>query len=1040
MASVSGTVNRPDSVVKTSNMFGSLASNREVSSACDVDASVKDSMVVPACSPGPSYANVVKNLVHASVDNVRGELPVRNSAPVHSLPVQRFGSIGFDRDRLWALKICGSPDVQVGALVDSGSVTCVVSPALLDKLGNVHKFEPCGPYATEFSVSGIEVLITSCVVLSLECPIFGKASWKFYVLPNCTSDLVIGLDFLKVFDGSHRYKTDTLKFRNAPSGPGKKVIKLRSLAVAKPSEAFRAESSDSSDDDEGETVPKVTVKPITEDDHEVLDYYMNLNKLEAANSIPHAPAHGERLPKRVATKRPFKVRGLHMHKVPVVTDSDYTGDVILEANEIWMQRCGLISEPGVVTIKNGVGYTWVANPNTYPVVLPTQLKFAACHIVVNKEDKTEVNVEQSAGEKSVLTEEEIGKFNFGPNLSVSQRDKIINLLNKYRSAFAWADSDLTGITDSEGNIIEAKVQLTDNVPVDIKPRRSAPEAKKQVAAHMARELENGWIELSQSAYGAPVLIVYKKDGTTRPVIDYREVNKKCGIYSHPIPDLQDSLDSFRGCDWFCTLDAQDAFKQIWLHKDSREILAFSTNEAKYQPLRLPFGFRNSGTIFQAVMSQILAKYNVPWLVNYIDDNAFGAQDFNELCKRLEKALGIMVRHNIKLKPTKCSFGFNELEYLGHLVSKKGIRIDPERVKEIVDLPVPKDQKGVRSFLGIIGFFRRHIWRYATLAVPLYRLLEDDVEFEWGKAQQIAFECLKKAITTAPILASPGDDGDVEIFCDASDKAIGGVLLYNNEKKRHPVAFYSQKLKKNELNWTVTQKECFSIVRSLEKFRNYIWGREIKVFSDHHSLQWLLDLKDPSARLARWLERIAPYNIKIYHVPGKANCVADELSRLPIRSFRLKGLLDVIKTSVGPPISVRAAKVVANEDFDSNINKNIFTYCDEVKKESFCILQRSDPILKKIIDCLKKSEADKSEFPGKYSADYALVDEVLYKANFDPDGPLWLLVIPAKLHKKIFEEIHCKALSHLSLEKTYYTMKRNYYWPDMYRDIRRMIHT
>ena len=938
----------------------------------------------------------------------------------------------------------GCPDLIVGALVDSGAVTCVIHPHLLKELGNKYKMVACGPYSVSLSVSGIETLISHYVELLIECPVFGSAVWKFYVLPNCSSDIVIGMDFLKHFKGKQNYYKDILTFKNAPSGPGqKKRVQLRGLAVKVnsnpgPSQAFKANESDSSGD-EVEGPPRVSFANISDDDYKVLEYYKKLNESERANLEVKIPEKLARLPKRVSSSRPFKVRGLSLQKVCVKTDAKYDGDLLIECSDHWLERYGVIAETGIISVRNGVGYTWVANPNMCPVVVPRQLRFGACHIVVDK-NSSNTSGKPTKSDNVPLTEEEIARFNFGPELSANQKRILVGILNKYKNAFAWSDKDLTGIVDSDGNIIQASVELVDKTAVDIKPRRCSPEAKRQISQHMARELENGWIEISQSAYGAPVLIVHKKDGSTRPVIDYREVNKKCGSFSHPIPDLQESLDSFRGCEWFCTLDAQDAFRQIWLEKESREILAFSTNEAKYQPLRLPFGFRNSGTIFQAVMTQILAKYSVPWLVNYIDDNAFGAKDFHQMCERLEVALNIMQTHNIRLKPTKCSFGFKEFEYLGHLVSKDGIRIDPERIKEIVEWPAPKCLKDVRSFLGVIGFFRRHIGKYATIALPLFKLMESGVVFRWDKDCQSAFDRLKKAITTAPVLVSPSEDGEVEIFCDASDKAIGGVLLLNTENKRHPVAFYSQKLKKNELNWTVTQKECFSIVRSLEKFRNYVWGREIKVFSDHHSLQWLLDLKDPCARLARWLERIAPFNIKVYHVPGKANCVADELSRIHIRSLRLARIaIGKVESHVGDPIVLRATKVTLKE-FDTDLNKEVFDYCEEVKKESFGVMQRNDPKLKVIMNSVQKSELETSEFPGKYMAEYAIVDGVLYKANHDPYGPLWLLVVPEKLRKKVFEEVHAKSLSHLAFEKTYLAIKRNYYWDDMYSDIRRMART
>ena len=965
----------------------------------------------------------------------------------NNLNYYRFGSIIISEDKYWDLVVRGTTDIHVRALVDSGANTCVIPLTIVEKLGLHNECVPCGPIAVGLSISGPSSFITHYVNLDIMCPIFGACKWKFYILNDCSSEMVIGTDFMKYFHGSLDYVEERISFKNAPSGPGvKKTIQLRSCKM-KRNYFSKPEDSDSSEDESDIVIPgkNISFTNITDNDYKVMEYYKNLNSNTEISVSAGNISNIKKEPTRVALKRPFKVRGMSLQKLSVMTNTNYSGDILVDSNDTIFNRFGVLLEDSLISMHNGRGDIWVANPYGYPVTVPPLLKFSACHVVIPsaksdmKMSDIDVPISKSCSKDTEeLTDEQFSKFHVGKQMSPSQKLHLRAILNRYKKAFAWSDSELTGITDENGNLIKAKVELNDNEPVNVRPRRISPVAKKQISEHMARELANGWIEVSQSAYGAPVLIVHKKDGTTRPVIDYREINKKCKSFTFPIPDLQDSLDSFQGCKLFCTLDCQDAFKQMWMDPDSREVLAFSTHDAKYQPVRLPFGFRNSSTIFQATLTQILSKYNVPWLVNYIDDNAFGSSDFNEMCERLETALGIMLKHNLKLKPTKCSFGYSELNFLGHLINKDGITISPDRVEEIQNWPVCQNVKDVRSFLGLVGFFRRHIWRFSSIAVPLYKLFENDSTFTWGKDQQRAFDTLKKAISTAPILVSPMEQGELEIFCDASDKAIGGVLLLHNDGKRNPIAFYSQKLKKNELNWTVTQKECYSIVRAVEKFRNYVWGKDIKVFSDHHSLQWLLSHKNPSARLARWLERLAPFNMTIYHVPGKANRVADELSRVNMRSIRLNKLsLDKVALDI-EPIKMRAAKTLGTEEFDIEHNKKIFTYCNDVRKETFKKLQRSDIEISKLCTTVEKAVVDDTVVPGKYSADYAIVDGILYKANYDPDGPLWLLVIPECLRQKIFEEIHANSLSHLSFDKTYLALKRNYFWENMYRDTRRMV--
>ena len=482
-----------ESTVKTKNRFSMLENKSVRECVPDSHSKNKNHQDLSVSTVGSSGVKTrrSKNAVSCSVGSPDSSCRNTVSSIGIGLPIHRFGSIQIEEDRLWHLNVKGSRHVSVGALIDSGAVTSsVVSPQFIEKLGNI-RVERCGPYPTSFSVSGIELFITQYARLSITCPVFGSTAWKFYVLPHCTSDLVIGKDFLKHFKGLHDYDTDILTFKNAPSGPGvPKGVQLRALSVNasnEPGSVFRAGESETSDE-EGEVAPRVRVAPINDEDHRVLDYYMNLNKSEADVAPQDTPTVKEQLPKRVATKRPFKVRGLHMHKVSVRTDSNYTGDLILEASDLWMRKCGLISVPGVVHFESGFGHTWVANPNIFPVTMPPQLKFAACHIVVNKADSEKsVAIEPDPPKLDPLSDEELSQFNFGPHMSDSQKKIITAILNKFKNAFAWSDDDLTGIVDEHGNLIEAKVELTDKVPVNIKPRRNSPEAKRQVGLHMARE-------------------------------------------------------------------------------------------------------------------------------------------------------------------------------------------------------------------------------------------------------------------------------------------------------------------------------------------------------------------------------------------------------------------------------------------------------------------------------------------------------------------------------------------------------------------------
>lgn len=251
-----------------------------------------------------------------------------------------------------------------------------------------------------------------------------------------------------------------------------------------------------------------------------------------------------------------------------------------------------------------------------------------------------------------------------------------------------------------------------------------------------------------------------------------------------------------------------------------------------------------------------------------------SKDFESHLERLEMVLKRLEQAGIKLKPKKCHFLQRQIKFLGHEVLEEGIRPDPSKIESVVIFPRPKNDSEVRSFLGLTGYYRRHIEGYAKLAKPLTSLLKNDTKFNWDDSCEEAFQRLKEILTSAPLLRSPDFEKPFFLSTDASGYAIGAVLSQRDEHGELPVAYASRQLKAPEINYSVTERECLAIVWAVKYFQPYLYGRSFEIHTDSRPLRWLLNVKDPSSRLARWNLRLQEYDFKIIHKPGKAHTNAD----------------------------------------------------------------------------------------------------------------------------------------------------------------------
>ncbi|GFT29538.1 retrovirus-related Pol polyprotein from transposon 17.6 [Trichonephila clavipes] len=305
------------------------------------------------------------------------------------------------------------------------------------------------------------------------------------------------------------------------------------------------------------------------------------------------------------------------------------------------------------------------------------------------------------------------------------------------------------------------------------------------------------------------------------------------------------------------MDLRSGYWQIEIDEADREKTAFITPEGLYEFKVMPFGLCNAPSTFERMMDNLLRHFKWTMCLCYLDDIIVFSETFEDHLIRLRLVL--------KMSSGSCN----------------GVRPDPDKIKAVRNFPIPKNIHDIRSFLGLCSYFRRFIKGFCYLAEPLQSLLKSGVEFHWGPEEVEAFNSLKKALTSDPVLGMYDERASTEVHTDASGYGIGAVLVQIQNNVEKVIAYASRTLTKVEKNYSTTERECLAIVWATNKFRPYIFGKHFTVVTDHHSLCWLMNLKDPSGRLARWALRLQEHDFDVKYKTGKKHSDADALSKIPV---------------------------------------------------------------------------------------------------------------------------------------------------------------
>ncbi|GJT14586.1 reverse transcriptase domain-containing protein [Tanacetum coccineum] len=515
-------------------------------------------------------------------------------------------------------------------------------------------------------------------------------------------------------------------------------------------------------------------------------------------------------------------------------------------------------------------------------------------------------------------------------------------------------------------------------PVVRSPYRLAPLEMLELSNQLKELQEKGFIRPSHSPWGAPVLFVKKKDGSMRMCIDYRELNKLTIKNCYPLPRIDDLFDQLQGACYFSKIDLRSGYHQLRVPEEDIPNTAFKTRYGHFEFTVMPFGMTKAPAIFMDLMNRVCKPYLDKFVIVFIDDILIYSKSEEEYEVHLETILDLLEKEKLYAKFSKCEFWLKEVQFLGHVVNRDGIHVDPSKVESVKNWKTPESSTEIRSFLGLAGYYRRFIENFSKIAKPLTLLTQKNKAYVWGDKQDEAFQILKEKLCNAPVLALPNGPDDFVVYCDASKQGFGSVLMQRGKV----IAYASRQLKKHEKNYTTHDLELGAVVFALKIWRHYLYGTKSVIYTDHKSLQYIFDQKDLNMRQRRWIELLSDYECEIKYHPGKANVVADALSR----KERLK------------PRRVRAMSITIH----SGLKTKILEAQSEASKD-----------LKAPAEWLRGLER---HFEQRDDGEIYFFDRI------------WIPSV-GDVRKLIMDEAHTSRYSvHPGADKMYYDLRDLYWWP------------
>ena len=715
------------------------------------------------------------------------------------------------------------------------------------------------------------------------------------------------------------------------------------------------------------------------------------------------------------------------------TETDELGDAILEPEMSFIERHGLVVAHSLSRSVNSKTLVQVLNPSPAPVTIHRNERIGllrsladvcvdVCAAVNHSGNNLEMN-QQGAKANKQATDKVIQQLLSGvKDKEQPEKQQLESLLEEFQDVISVGDNDL-GHTD----MVYHKIDTGDAQPVRQPARRLPFHQKEEVRQLLDDMLSRDIVEPSQGPWSSPIVLVKKKDGSTRFCIDFRKVNDLTRKDAQPLPRIDDTLDAMGEACYFSTLDLASGYWQVALDPSDKEKTAFATPFGLYQFRVMPFGLCNAPATFQRLMEQVLAGLHWSCCLVYLDDIIVFSRSISEHLSKLREVFSRLKQAGLKVKPSKCHLLQKSVHYLGHILSARGVETDPGKIKCIADWPVPTCPRELKQFLGLASYYRRFVKGFAQLASPLYAFT-DKREWKWSDGCCNAFMELKKRLMTSPVLTLPRFNLDFILDTDASGEGLGAVLSQVIDGREHVIAYASRVLSKTERKYCTTRREMLALVWATHHFRPYLYGRRFTLRTDHNSLRWLHNFKEPEGQVARWLELLSEFDYRVIHRPGAQHLNADSLSRKPCSQCGMFSETNQDQDQI--------CQVAANSIFP------VWT-SDEIKE-----MQCADSNLQQVTQWVE-SDSFPVAFPKQATPQVQalwnqrkqliLENGTLYRKFKDILGgglhPKLQLVLPTTFVPEVLTSLHNSPVGgHMGTKKTLEKVRSRFYWPGQRKDV------
>jgi hypothetical protein len=473
---------------------------------------------------------------------------------------------------------------------------------------------------------------------------------------------------------------------------------------------------------------------------------------------------------------------------------------------------------------------------------------------------------------SLKQTENISSVSFAPELSKKRLSDVKKVLYKNSEVF----SDRPGNT----KLATCSIPTGNNEPTRVNQYPLPHSKQKIINDEVSKMLEYGVIEKAKSPYNAPVVLVAKKDGSTRFCVDYRKLNATTEFDAEPMPNAQEIFAKVHDAKFFSKFDLSKGYWQIPVAEEDKKKTAFSTADGQYQWTRMPFGLKNAGAVFNRMMRKLLSPLGRNDTFNFVDDVLIASDTWEDHLEAIGAVLERLKEHGLTAKPSKCFFGYNSMDFLGHELTQGELRPDDDKLSKLREAKRPQTKREVRSFLGLAGYYRHFIPNFSDVALPLTEKTKkgQPETVVWDERAEQSFTQLRGALTEKPVLRLADPTKGYTLRTDASDTGMGAVLLQDHDGLLHPVAYASRKFNQAQRNYSTVEKEGLAVVWACCHFQQNLYGKQFYIESDHRPLSILLRNKPANGRLLRWALILQDFDYVLKYIPGRDNHGADFMSR------------------------------------------------------------------------------------------------------------------------------------------------------------------